>query len=171
MADILQEEKKMKKILVCLLIAAAIFSLSCKSGPKIEGEITQAKVNEALGAIYDKYRGKLDLTGAQDYTVSSGDTLSQITRQHYGSLADVGNAGPNNGFYFPVIMVASDSHIVDPDLIEPGMKMKVPDLKKNLANPTARKAIKDCLNDVSYVYNRKGNTATEEGLKALANSL
>ena len=171
MADILPKEKKMKKFLICLLLAAAVFSLSCKSTPKIEGEVTQAKVNEALGAIYDKYRSKLDLTGAKDYTVSSGDTLSQITRNAYGTLTDVGNAGPNNGFYFPLIMVASDSHIVDPDLIEPGMKMKIPDLKKNLANSTARKAIKDCLNDVSYVYNRKGNAASEQGLKALANSL
>jgi len=161
----------MKKILICLLIAAAIFSLSCKSGPKIEGDVTQEKVNVALASIYDKYRSKLDLSGAQDYSVSSGDTLSQITRNAYGKLTDVGAAGANNGFYFPLIMVASDSHIVDPDFIEPGMKMKIPDLKKNLANPTARKAIKDCLNDVSYVYNRKGNTATEEGLKTLANSL
>ena len=161
----------MKKILVCLLIAAAIFSLSCKSGPKIEGDVTQDKVNDALSSIYDKYRSKLDLTGAKDYTVSSGDTLSQITRNAYGSLTDVGAAGANNGFYFPVIMAASGSNIVDPDLIEPGMKMRIPDLKKNLANPTSRKAIKDCLNDVAYVYNRKGNSATEQGLKTLANSL
>ena len=161
----------MKKILICLLFAAALFSLSCKSGPKIEGEVTQEKVNDALGQIYNNYRSKLDLTGAQDYTVVSGDTLSQITRRFYGSLTGVGEAGPNNGFYFPVIMVASDSHIVDPDFIEPGMKMKIPDLKKNLDNATSRKAIKDCLIDVAYVYNKKNNTATEEGLKTLSKSL
>ena len=161
----------MKKALICLLLAAAIFSLSCKSGPKIEGEVTQEKVNEALQGIYNKYRDKLDLTGAQDYTVSRGDTLSQITRNYYGNLTDVGEAGPHNGFYFPLIMAASDSNIVDPDLIEPGMKMKVPDLKRNLANPTARKAIKDCLNDVAYVYRRKGVPATDEGLQRLAKSL
>ena len=161
----------MKKILVCLLITAALFTLSCKSGPKIEGEVTQEKVNDALSQIYDNYRGKLDLTGAQDYTVVSGDTLSQITRRFYGSLTDVGDAGPSNGFYFPVIMIASESNIVDPDLIQPGMKMKIPDLKKNLDNPSARKAIKDALNDVAYVYNRKGHAATEEGLKNLAKSL
>ena len=161
----------MKKILICLFIAVALFSFSCKSGPKIEGEVTQEKVNDALGQIYDNYRGKLDLSGAQDYTVVSGDTLSQITRKYYGSLTDVGDAGPNNGFYFPVIMLASDSHIVDPDFIEPGMNMKIPDLKKNLANAGSRKAIKDCLNDVAYVYNKKGNTSTEDGLKALSKSL
>ena len=165
------KEKNMKKILICLFIVVAVFSLSCKSGPKIDGEVTQEKVNDALGQIYDSYRPKLDLSGAQDYTVESGDTLSQITRKFYGDLADVGNSGPNNGFYFPVIMLASESHIVDPDLIQPGMKMKIPDLKKNLANPSSRKAIKDCLNDVAYVYNKKNNAATEEGLKTLAKSL
>ena len=161
----------MKKILVCLLIVAALFSLSCKTGPKISGEVTQEKVNDALGQIYDNYRNKLDLTGAQDYNIVHGDTLSEITRKYYGHLTDVGNAGPHNGFYFPVIMLASESEIVDPDLIVPGMKLKVPDLKRNLDNPNSRKAIKDCLNDVAYVYNKKNKPVTEEGLKALAKSL
>ena len=161
----------MKKFIFCVLIAAAFLSCKTTSGPKIEGEVTQEKVNDALTQIYDTYRTKLDMSGAQDYTVVRGDTLSQITRNYYGTLTGVGDSGPNNGFYFPVIMMASESKIVDPDLIEPGMKMKIVDLKKNLDNPSARKAIKDCLNDVAYVYNKKGNTATEDGLKKLANSL
>ena len=166
----------MKKLLVCLLIAGALIGISCKSAPtssapQIEGEVTQDKVNNALSNIYATYRTKLDMTGAQDYTVVRGDTLSQITRKYYGDLTGVGEAGPSNGFYFPVIMMAADSNIVDPDLIEPGMKMKVVDLKRNLANPVSRKAIKDCLNDVAYVYNKKGSAATEDGLKKLANSL
>ena len=165
----------MKKILICLLIAAAFIGMSCKStpaSPVIEGEVTQEKVNTALEQIYDNYRGSLDMTGAREYTVVRGDSLSQITRSHYGSLTDVGAAGPSNGFYFPVIMLASpDSPIVDPDLIEPGLKLMVPDLKRNLDNPAARKAIKDCLVDVAYIYNRKGKPAEEAGLKALADSL
>ena len=162
----------MRKNLLCLfVVVVALAALSCKTGPTIEGEVTQQKVNDALSQIYNSYRSKLDLSGAQDYTVESGDTLTQITRKYYGSLADVGSAGPSNGFYFPVIMLASDSNIVDPDLIEPGMKLKIPDLQKNLANSTSRKAIKDCLNDVAYVYNKKSDTSTENGLKTLANSL
>ena len=161
----------MKKLLVCLIIAAAIGGLSCKSGPKIEGEVTQDKVNTALGTIYDTYRPKLDLTGAKEYVVVKGDTLSQITKQFYGSLTGVGDAGPNNGYYFPVIMLASGNKIVDPDLIEPGLKLLIPDLKKNLGIPSAHKAIKDCLIDVAYVYNKKGVAATEDGLRKLAASL
>jgi LysM repeat protein len=166
----------MKKILFCLLIMATLAGVSCKTGPtssgvEIEGDVTQEKVNDALNEIFDAYRKKLDFSGAQEYTVVRGDTLSQITRTFYGSLTGVGTAGSNNGFYFPVVMLASDRHIVDPDLIEPGMKLKIPDLKKNLANQVARKAIKDCLNDVAYVYNRKGHPQTEKGLKTLADSI
>ena len=166
----------MKKKFIVLLIVIALFGFSCKSGPStanpnIEGEVTQEKVNDALSQIYNTYRTRLDMTGAQDYTVERGDTLSQITRRYYGSLSGVGDAGPSNGFYFPVIMMASDSNIVDPDLIEPGMKLKVVDLQRNLDNPVSRKAIKDCLTDVAYVYNKKGVQASEDGLKKLAASL
>jgi LysM repeat protein len=165
----------MKKFTIGLLVILTAFAvLSCKStgsGVKIEGEVTEEKVNTALNQIYDTYRTHLILDGAQDYTVASGDTLSAITRKYYGALTEVGEAGPNNGFYFPVIIMASDTQIVDPDKIEIGMKLKIVDLKKNLANQVSRTAIKDCLNDVAYVYNKKGTTVTEEGLKKLAGSL
>jgi len=167
----------MKKVLLFLFIAVALIGLSCKSGPTasgvtIEGDVTPEKVNQALEDIYSAYFGKLDLSGAQYYTVERGDTLSQITRKYYGNLTDVGKAGPNNGFYFPVIMLASsNAGIVNPDLIEPGMRLTIPDLKKNLANSGAKKAIKNCISDISYVYNRKGDSATEKGLVDLANSL
>jgi hypothetical protein len=166
----------MKKVSIFLLVVAALTCFSCKSAPTasgavIEGEVTQEKVNQALEQIYAAYYGKLDLSGAQSYTVERGDTLSQITRNYYGSLSGVGTAGPSNGFYFPLLMLASGNTIVDPDLIEPGYKITIPDLKKNLANSGARKAIRDCLKDVSYVYNKKGQPATEQGLIALADSL
>ena len=185
----------MKNYLFCLLVFVALIGLSCASAPsdtptsdvpasdtstsdapssrpQIEGEVTQTKVNDALEQIYASYLTKLDMTGAREYTVVRGDTLSQIARNFYGSLADVGTAGTRNGFYFPLIMLASPgTNIVDPDLIEPDMKLNIPDIKRNLANPVARQAIKDCLTDVAYVYNKKGKPSEEEGLLRLANSL
>jgi hypothetical protein len=165
----------MKKFITGLLLCTLIFAvLSCKStasGVNLEGEITPEKVDTALSQIFDTYRSSLIMEGAKEYTVAAGDSLSAITRKHYGSLTGVGEAGPNNGFFFPVIMMAADSEIVDPEKIEPGMKLKIVDLKKNLDNPISRAAIKDCLNDVAYVYNKKGSTLTEEGLKKLAGSL
>ena len=81
---------------MCLLIGAVLAGVSCKStgsSATIEGEVTQQKVNDALGQIYDVLRPKLDLSGAQEYTVVKGDTLSAITRSHYGTLTGVGAAG------------------------------------------------------------------------------
>jgi len=168
----------MKKVLVIMFAMAALIGLSCKTAPKpsdsevtIEGEVTQEKVNEALEKIYDIYFTKLDYSGAQSYTVVKGDYLVQITQKYYGNLSDVGKAGTSNGFYFPIIMLASGNTIVDPDLIEPGMKLTIPDLKKNLADPGARKAIKDFLKDIAYIYDKKGHSATEKGLVALSDSL
>jgi hypothetical protein len=169
----------MKKTFVVLLIAFAVFAvLSCKttgkgdnSSPKIEGEVTQEKVNDTLNQIYETYRIHLIFDGARNYTTVHGDTLSAITRKYYGSLTDIGDAGPSNGFYFPLIMMASNSNIVDPDFIEPGMELRIVDLKKNLDDPVARKAIKDFIFDVAYVYNKKGATVTEDGLRKLADSL
>ena len=167
----------MKKIAVCLFIVLAFISLSCRTAPRtsgavIEGDVTQEKIDDALEQIYETYRGRLDLTGAQSYVVVRGDSLSQIARRFFGSLTNVGEAGVNNGFYFPVIMLASpDSHIVDPDLIEPGLALNIPDLQRNLANSSARRAIKDFLFEIAYIYNRKDRPAEEEGLRRLADSL
>ena len=167
----------MKKFLICLLITICFISLACGTTdqifrrPVITGEVTQEKIDDALEQIYSNYRNRLDMTGAQDYTVAAGDSLSQITRHFYGSLTNVGSAGTGNGFYFPIVMMASDSHIVDPDLIEPGMALKIIDLRRNLDNPVSRQAIKDCLRDVAYIYNRKEDNATESGLLRLSDSL
>ena len=167
----------MKKILLGLMVVMAIFSMSCKSAPtlagvSIEGEVTQERVDRALGQIYDAYRSRLDMTGAQEYIVQRGDTLSEITRTFYGNVENVGIAGLRNGFYFPLLMLASrHATIVDPDQIEPGMRLVVPDLAKNIANAGSRQAIKEFLTDVAYVYNRKNDPITESGLLALARSL
>jgi len=151
---------------------------SCATAPErpavsvmLEGEVTQERVDEALTHIYDVFRPRLDLTGAREHTVVAGDTLSGIARQFFGALTNVGDAGPQNGFYFPVIMMASDTHIVDPDMIEPGMRLTIPDLRRNLDNPVARQAIRDSLLEIAYVYGRRNRPVEEEGLRRLANSL
>ena len=167
----------MKKLLICLFVAAAIFSFSCASEPQQTEQrpAQQTTQNDEQEQVYDNYRSKLDLTGARNYTVVKGDTLSEITRAQYGNLTGVGNAGKRNGFYFPVIILASDANIADPDLIEPGMQLRIPDLRRNLDNSETRKAIKDCLQDIAGVYSRKGEKqyakTTNEGLRALSGSL
>ncbi len=147
----------MKKIIFILLAALLAFSVvSCNSTP------TQEEVNAALEKVYDKYHSSLILTGAESYTVKSGDTLSAITRQVY----------PNDSaFYFPVIMLASNDVVLDPDMIAPGMKLTVPDLKANLGNAAAKGNIKSFLLEIAGIYKNKGDAATEKGLKDLAATL
>ena len=167
--------KNMKKItvgFVVLLVSLALFA--CNTVPashQVVGAVTQEKIDDALEHIYEDYRPSLDVTGAQEYTVVSGDTLVEITKRFYGSLTGVGEAGTENGFYFPVIMLASETDIVDPDLIIPGMELKIPDLKRNLDNNSARQAVKHYLREVAYIYNKKNDSVKEAGLIKLANSL
>jgi LysM repeat protein len=125
------------------------------------------------------------MDGAQTHTVTRGETLSAIAKRYYGGLSVPGRAGPRNGYYFPVIAMANGDIISDPDVIEPGTKLAIPDLKKNLAAPAIRQVIKDRVTATAQGYSRKSSAAsaagqrnradiykkTESGLRALANSL
>jgi LysM repeat protein len=154
----------MKKIILVLISALLVFSVvSCKT------TLTQDDVNTALEKVYDKYRSDLITTGAKDYTVASGDTLTAIARKSYPG---------ENAFIFPVIMLASDTEVSDPDLIQPGMKLSIPDLKANMDNPVSKAAIKSYLLDIAAVYKDKavlnpngGHAETEQGLRDLSASL
>jgi hypothetical protein len=112
--------------------------------------------------VYEEHSGDLILEGARSYTVVRTDTLSKITRRHYGN---------GNGYYFPLIMLASRELVTDPDYIRPGMILTIPDLQRNLNDPGARGKIKEFLNEIAAVYNRKGKTVTRDRLRDLANSL
>ena len=158
-------------LLVSFLLFSCASAPTASVSPMLRGEVTQERVNEALTYIYNTFRPRLDLSNAQEHVVAPGDTLSDIARRFFGDLTDVGDAGFQNGFYFPVIMMASETHIVDPDLIEAGLRLTIIDLRRNLDNPTARQAIRDSLFEVAYVYGRSDRPAEEQGLRRLANSL
>ena len=147
----------MKKAIIILISVMLVFSfVSCKT------TMTQEQVNNAFEQVYDKYQSSLIMTGAQTYTVVRGDTLTSITKKFY----------PNDsGFYFPVIMLASNDVVLDPDLIQPGMKLTIPDLKANLNNANARAKIKSYLLEIADVYRKKGNEAEQKGLQDLSKSL
>ncbi|MDR1249562.1 MAG: LysM peptidoglycan-binding domain-containing protein [Treponema sp.] len=147
----------MKKtcLLVCALAAAFMLG-SCKSAP-VEEE--QDNVNLSFETVYNKYEGKLILDGATDYEVRSGDTLTRISREKYGS---------GKGYYFPLIMLASTDVVHDPDLIEPGMRLSVPDLQRNLDDPGARQAMKEFFADIADVYEWKSTNEERLVLRNLA---
>jgi len=140
-------------ILTVTLIIGVMLAASCTSSPR-----NVEKQNEDL---YDTDTG-LDLTGSVKYTVKWGDTLSKISRRFY-----------NDGFYYPVIMLASRGVVKNPDKIWPGMAFTIPDLERNKANVNCRKTIKNCLNEFADIEKAKPRPRRGliDGLKKRADAL
>jgi LysM repeat protein len=151
-----------------LSCGAAVFifvfmAASCKSAPAAGNEAQGADDGSSdveLLAIYSNYDGStlggITLDGAKEYTVKYGDTLTKIAREYYGE---------DGGYYFPLIIFASRTVIVDPDKILPGQILIIPDLRKNLDNPISRLQIKSMLLDIAFVYDGKADE-TRGALKA-----
>jgi len=100
----------------------------------------------------------LVLDGADAYTVVRGDTLSEISRRKY-----------QNGFYYPLIMMASNNIIEDQDLIEPGMVLTIPKIQINLNDAKARQSMKKFFLEIADITERK-RPSDAAGLRSLANS-
>jgi len=123
-----------KTVLAAMLIISVMLVVSCKSTPK---DATYIK-------LYDANTG-LDLTGAKNYTVKPGDTLNDISRNFYDG----------DGFYYPIIMLASRGVVVNPDKIMPGMELTIPDIERNKANANSRRSMKNCLNGFADIERKK----------------
>jgi hypothetical protein len=152
----------MKKMLFVAALVSVMF-LGCKTtgaGGDNSPITTQEEANNALKKVYDEYKDDIILEGAASYSVKSGDTLSAISRGQY-----------NNGFYFPLIMLASSDVVLDPDKIEPGMKLTVPDLQRNLNNAGAKNSLKKFLVEIADVYDRRNRPQDASGLRDLSRSL
>jgi hypothetical protein len=161
-AIILFQECLMKRS-VCFSAAIflALYVGACASNTAQEDAVPE----DAAGAfemVYNTYRPDLILDGADTYTVVKGDTLSAITKRHYGAI---------NGYFFPLIMLASSDVVLDPDLIEPDMSLTIPDLQRNLDDINAREKIKSFLTDIAGVYEQKAAPITQRRLLELAASL
>jgi LysM repeat protein len=144
----------MKKTISFVVVMVACFLVvSCKSTPPVEPEIeSESGIDTQFTNAYEAVL-PLIYEGAQNYTVKSGDALTRIARNLYGR---------GNAFFFPLIMAASRDkqtvNIVDPDLIEPGMELVIPDLALNLANPEIKAKIKVLLESVAKIYDEKPST-------------
>jgi hypothetical protein len=137
-----------KALFITMLALSFVLIFACKS------------TESALKNAYDSHYNDLILDGAQSRTVVKGETLSEISRNVY-----------NNGFYFPLIMLASRDVVVDPDKIEPGMKLTIPDLQKNLNDPKARASIKSFLLEIAVIEDKRKRPEDAKGLRQLSNSL
>ena len=182
----------MKKYLICLFILVVLLGLSCTSAPVPPAQPARSEVTQPPAPtpptpatppaapppaapppapLVPPSSTGLDMSGATEYTIIPGDFLSEITRRVYSNLTNVGPAGTRNGFYYPVLMLASEGEITDPDLIFPGTKLNIPNLERNLANPDSRRAIKNILTQVAIIYGNKYLPDEAEGLQRLADWL
>ena len=147
----------MKKLIgKAMLVAAVSLCFALVIGCK-----TTKSAEEQFKALYDRYYSDLILDDAKTYTVVSGDYLAEIAR----------NSEYHNALYYPIIMLASKDVVQDPDKIEPGMELTVPDLQKNLDDPKARANIKKFLVEVAKVEDSRNRTETADGLRKLSDSM
>jgi hypothetical protein len=167
----------MKRIFFVLaLVLPAIMILSCASEKPAE---VQPPVEEpappppeeyspepTVEEVYEKYSGDIILEDAKTHRVRRGEDLSKVARRYYGGV---------NGYYFPLILLASRDVAKDPDLIMPGTTLTIPDLNRNLNDPGARQRLKEFLYEVADVYStrlrKKWGPESRDQLRALASSL
>jgi LysM repeat protein len=162
----------MKNIVFCLVLFYSFFmffacgSLPSSSDPASASSPTATASTPASSsqqpsnaAASSSRTTDLILDGSEAYTVVRGDTLSKISQSKY-----------RNGFYYPLIMMASNNIVKDQDLIRPGMVLTIPRLQVNLDDPRARESMKRFFIEIANITERKRpNDAA--GLRRLANSL
>ena len=150
----------MKKVmLIAALALGFVLVFACKSQQPAPAE--PPTTEEALKNVYERYYAELILDDAGTYIVKSGDTLAHIAR----------NSDYHNGFYYPIIMLASRDVVLDPDKIEPGMELIIPNLEKNLDNPRAKANIKDFLGEIAKIEDNRTRADTAKGMRDLADTL
>ncbi len=150
----------MKRFLISLFALVLTFGfISCKTTNQVQD------LSSSFNKVYDNYLDILDLTGAESYTVKEKDTLTSITKSIYGN---------DNGYYFPLIMLASKNVVQDPEMIRPGMELTIPVLEININNTEKAKALSPYFKDIANVYKQKRTKAApdiREKLTALSNEL
>jgi len=164
----------MKKIVFCLaLVIGFLMLVACgtkppapppEPAPAPEQPVTPAPAPAPTPAPPPPERAHdLVLAGAETYTVVKKDTLSHIAKLKYGS---------NNGFYYPLIIMASRDIVEDQDYIEPGMVLTIPNLQANLADARAKASMKKFFLEIADITEREHKRPQDAaGLRKLANSL
>ncbi|GHV73525.1 hypothetical protein AGMMS49940_08270 [Spirochaetia bacterium] len=142
-------------LLIALIAAGFAFFGACKSAPAPVAA-PQEDLDLSFDNVYSKYQDRLILDGATDYVVQQDEWLTKIARKFYGSEKEFGVA---NAYFFPLIMLASNEEVNDPDLIVPGMRLTIPDLRKNLDNADARQMMKEFFTDIAAIYEQKAHDA------------
>ena len=118
--------------------------------------------NSSKIATNTQPRGHIVLDNAQYYTVRRGDCLIFIAKRFYGT---------EKGNYFPFIIAGTEEKIEDPDEIEVGQKLTIPDLKAAVSTEESKNYVKQTFYDVADKYEAKGKPGMAAQLRAIAAGL
>ena len=148
-----------KAVLIAVSVLCLVLVFACKSQPKPEPEpeVERTERELELKDVYDRYRSRIILDEAETYTVVAGDSLSRIAGSQY-----------DDEVIYPLIMLASSDVVLDPDLIEPGMELTIPNLEKNLEDEDARAAIKEFFGEIADIEEPRGWADAAANLRAWA---
>lgn len=152
----------MKKIILLALSLVTVFGMiSCTTTSTMDpAAMKQAAINKSFDEVYSSHAGNLVMDGAKTYTVKKGDTLTAITKTFYAG-------DDENGYYFPIIMLASRNVVSDPELITPGMKLTIPNFEKNIKDKAVAKKMSTFFRDLTGVYRQKDTPAAADILPHL----
>lgn len=153
--------KNISVLLSVILMVLVSFSCATNSGSSKKSQLSQDELNVLFNDAYDKNQSAVILDGAQTYVVVEGDTMNKISTKFYGS---------NYEYIFPMIMQASRNVVVDPLLIEPGMRLTIPDFSINI-DPTNRMEIALLVGRFASIYEKKGDQKSYGQFMSLAMSL
>jgi hypothetical protein len=147
-------------VLFVILILAVLLVASCGSCTSAESASSPVPESAHLSQLYPqpqyqiidvaRHSSNIILDGAVNYTVRSGDILTEIARNFY-----------QDGSYYPLIMMVCDDIVIDPDKIEPGMILTIPDLNRNIADTKAKYSMNSFFARIADIEEQRGryNTA------------
>ncbi|MDR2210841.1 MAG: LysM peptidoglycan-binding domain-containing protein [Spirochaetaceae bacterium] len=148
----------MKKVLFGLLVVLTSFVVIACTTPAP----APAPAEPAPAPVVEAPRGGIILDGATNYTVVRGDTLAEIAAGKYGA---------SNRYFFPLIQLANPAIVKDPDIIEIGDRLTIPNLQRNLDDAGANAAIRAAMLSTADRYERQSKPKAAAILKDLASRL
>jgi LysM repeat protein len=102
---------------------------------------------------YLRHHNDIILDRAQKYTVQEGDTLVILARRFY-----------QDGSIYPLIFAASDE-IADPDRIEVGVILTIPELAVNFDDAKAKKSLDEIIMEIATIEEHRGRQETATMLR------
>jgi hypothetical protein len=145
--------------LVTVIGFSALFAGACKSEPppppppEAPPPPAPVEIIQEYHDAYLRHHNDIILDNAQKYTVQRGDVLVSIARRFY-----------QDGSLYPLIFAASDE-VTDPDRIELGVTLTIPELAVNLNDQKARKSLFELILEMAAIEEHRGRINTAEMLR------